>query len=62
MIKRLRNLWAWSLIDPHEVGGVLDKMLEVKPKFELTSEIVYPSRIAEILKAKPNAGIDEIIS
>jgi hypothetical protein len=61
VIQRLKNLWAWSAIHPRSPLGnyVLNGYDE---KQQDKAVIVYPSRVEEILKAKPDAGIDEIIS
>lgn len=61
MINRIKNLWAWSAIHPRSPLGnyVLNGYDE---KAQDKSEIVYPSRVEEILKARPEATIDEILS
>lgn len=61
-MRRLLNLWAWSSLDPKEVGGLLNQLLEVNKTVSVGAQIIYPSRTEEILKAKPDASLDDLVS
>lgn len=65
MLRRLKNLWSWSNISPYDQGkevgqSMVDTLKEifVPPQ----GEIVYPNKVTEVLQAKPDATLDEIIT
>jgi hypothetical protein len=65
MIKRLRNLWAWSKISPYEAGAQTGQSIVEAIKEYIApqkAEIVYPNKVVEVLKENPNAELDELIT
>lgn len=65
MLKRLKNLWAWSEISPYEAGqdaakGVAEVIQEYFSPHK--GEIVYPDKVKEVLAANPEASLDELIT
>lgn len=61
MLNRLKNLWAWSAIDPYvlgaETGKALLNAMESRP-----GEIVFPNLTREEFEATPTeaASIEDI--
>lgn len=60
MIQRIKNLWSWSSIDPYVLGAETGKALAQALTGE-PGEIVYPNYTKEVLEAKPDATLDELI-
>lgn len=59
MIQRLKNLWAWSSIDPYVLGAETGRSL-VQALYNQPAEFVYPNYTQEILEAKPDATLDDL--
>ena len=61
MLQRIKNLWAWSKLDPYELGKETGKaLLEAIPNER--AEIIYPNRVEEVLRENPEAELDDLIS
>ena len=65
MLRRLKNLWAWSNISPHEAGQQAGQTF-VEAVKELISpakaEIVYIDKVRDVLAHNPDATLDDLVS
>jgi hypothetical protein len=60
MLQKLKNLWAWSNIDPYELGKETGRALVEATRHE-PAEIIYPNRVTEVLKDNPEASLDQLL-
>ena len=59
MIRRIKNLWAWSALDPYELGKETGRALA--QAINEPADIVFPNRTQEIFNNKEDATIDDLI-
>lgn len=65
MLRRLKNLWAWSAVSPYQAGQdtgqtIVEALQElISP---VKSEIVYPDKVKEVLAENPEASLDDLIT
>lgn len=61
MLRRIKNLWAWSQIDPYQLQAETGKALIAAAPKE-PAEIVYINKIQDRLEHHPDISLDDLIS
>lgn len=63
ILKRLKNLWRWSALEPPAYTERDYTKSYVKPWFSPEiAEIIYPNKRKELLQAKSDPSIDELLN
>lgn len=71
LLQRLRNIWIWGEYNPNlyprfkegenGVPELTDRGRQELNQFQ-KAQIIYPNKRAELVKAKPDLSLDELLS